>query len=555
MTLGISTKDFDKGIDGAVSKSKSAGSSIVGSLSQVGGAVVTGAFVAAGSAAVALGGFLMTSVKAAADAQDIQAQLGAVLKSTGGAAGVTAKQVNDLATGFGNTTKFEDDAVVSGENMLLTFTNIGKNVFPLATQTMLDMAQAMGGDLPGTAIQLGKALNNPTEGMGALTRVGVTFTDAQKALIKSLQESGDMEGAQAVILKELQTEFGGAAKAAGDTFAGKLTILQNQFGNIQESIGGALLPMLTNLATTFSEKLADPAVQTWIANVTQGIVNFAKNAIDYIPTVIGWFKQVGSWFMDNQGVIVAILGTLGIAVAAFGVTTLISIGPIILIFGAIGLAIYLLYQAWTTNLGGMRDTLTAIWEGILKPIFNDLQAWLKVNLPIAIAWLANAWTTVLLPAITAVFSWIKDTLIPFLAGPFWSTVQSVAGFISTVLVGAFNGVASAINWVITAVHNVIAAINSIPKVSLPSVAGGAPMGGIPGKAAGGPVMAGQAYTVGEHGIETFVPNVSGNIIPHGGGIGGNSEIVDLLRQIAGKQEFDAQSLTRMFRDAIQQVMA
>lgn len=39
------------------------------------------------------------------------------------------------------------------------------------------------------------------------------------------------------------------------------------------------------------------------------------------------------------------------------------------------------------------------------------------------------------------------------------------------------------------------------------------------KAGGGSVMAGEAYTVGEKGIETFVPDTDGSIIPNGGGGG------------------------------------
>ena len=62
--------------------------------------------------------------------------------------------------------------------MLLTFTNIGKDVFPKATETMLDMATAMNSgmtpsaeQLKGVSIQLGKALNDPVEGISALSRV------------------------------------------------------------------------------------------------------------------------------------------------------------------------------------------------------------------------------------------------------------------------------------------------------------------------------------------------------------------------------------------------
>ena len=84
----------------------------------------------------------------------------------------------------------------------------------------VDLAQAMGGAPKDAAIQLGKALNDPIKGISALTRIGVTFTDEQKAQIKTMQEAGDMAGAQGVILAELNKEFGGSAQAAADADGG-----------------------------------------------------------------------------------------------------------------------------------------------------------------------------------------------------------------------------------------------------------------------------------------------------------------------------------------------
>jgi hypothetical protein len=47
--------------------------------------------------------------------------------------------------------------------------------------------------------------------------------------------------------------------------------------------------------------------------------------------------------------------------------------------------------------------------------------------------------------------------------------------------------------------------------------------GLPGRAAGGSVSAGQMYMVGEHGPEPFIPAVDGLILPHGG-MGGGATI-------------------------------
>lgn len=206
----------------------------------VGHALVTTAkaaavgLAAAGAAAVAFGA---SSVKAYSEAQDGIAQTNAVLESTGKAAGVSAKEVSDLSTSLQKLTKFSDEEIRSGQNLLLTFTKIGKDIFPEATEVMLDMSQALGQDLKSSAVQLGKALQDPILGVTALRRVGVNFSEAQQDVIKGLVDTGQAAEAQRLILKELQTEFGGSAKAAGQTFAGKLAILKNQFNDVQEAIG------------------------------------------------------------------------------------------------------------------------------------------------------------------------------------------------------------------------------------------------------------------------------------------------------------------------------
>lgn len=80
----------------------------------------------------------------------------------------------------------DDELIQSGANLLLTFTNIrnevGKSnkIFDQATQAALDVSVAFGKDMTSSSILVGKALNDPTKGVSSLTRVGVSFTAAQK---------------------------------------------------------------------------------------------------------------------------------------------------------------------------------------------------------------------------------------------------------------------------------------------------------------------------------------------------------------------------------------
>lgn len=179
-------------------------------------------------------------IKESSEAQKSSAQLAAVVKSTGGAAGRTTAELEAQATALQKVTTFSDDAVMSAQSLLLTFTGIKGQTFDKATETVLDLATAMGGgegSLKSASIQVGKALNDPIKGVTALTKVGVSFTDSQKEMIKSLTESGHLVEAQAIILKELEKEFGGSARAARDTLGGALEGLSNAWGEMFEVTG------------------------------------------------------------------------------------------------------------------------------------------------------------------------------------------------------------------------------------------------------------------------------------------------------------------------------
>ena len=156
-----------------------------------------------GGAIAGVGVGLFAAAREAADAEKVHRQLEAVLKSTGNAAGLFKDDIEDQATALSKLTNYDNEAVLSAQNLLLTFTNIKGPIFQQATSTLLDMATAMGTDVKGSAIQLGKALNNPIDGISALTRVGVTFSDEQKKVIETLVNTGQTAKAQQVILNEL----------------------------------------------------------------------------------------------------------------------------------------------------------------------------------------------------------------------------------------------------------------------------------------------------------------------------------------------------------------
>jgi hypothetical protein len=229
-----------------------------------------------------------------------------VIQSTGGAAHVTAAQVGDLATQISNKTGADDEAVQSGENMLLTFTNVrnevgkGNDIFNQASAAAVDLAAAMNhGEvtqegMKTSSIQLGKALNDPIKGVTALQKVGVTFTAQQKEQIKAMVQSGNIMGAQKIILGELNKEFGGTAKAAADPMQ-RLSVIM---GNLAEQIGGAVMPAIDEFAN-FMANTGAPAISAVVTGLTKispeayvaaaGLLGVVK-AISVGKNVAGDFK-------------------------------------------------------------------------------------------------------------------------------------------------------------------------------------------------------------------------------------------------------------------------
>ena len=208
-----------------------------------------------------------------------ETQLNAVLKSTGQVAGLTARELTGMASALQKQTRFGDEAIIKAQSLMLTFTKVGKEVFPDAIEAVLNMSEAMGQDLQQGVIQVGKALNDPILGVTALRRVGVQLSDQQVDLVKKFTETGEIAKAQKIILGELETQFGGVAKAAGETFAGSLDKMKNASGDAAESLGKALAPILipmannfTNLAISVSEffkKLTETEIETRIRELQE----------------------------------------------------------------------------------------------------------------------------------------------------------------------------------------------------------------------------------------------------------------------------------------------
>jgi len=172
--------------------------------------------------------------------EDAVAKVEAVLKSTGNTVGFTSSQLQDMASDLQKVTKYGDEVTLSAQAILLTFKEVRGDQFREATKAAQDMATVLEMDLKGATLQLGKALNDPVRGVSALSRAGVQFTQTQKDMIKSLVESGDIMGAQNVILAELKGQMGGVSEAMAKTTSGDAAQRANRLGDAYERMGDAI---------------------------------------------------------------------------------------------------------------------------------------------------------------------------------------------------------------------------------------------------------------------------------------------------------------------------
>jgi hypothetical protein len=226
--------EVENAIDGASKKSNV----FANGLGKV-GALIGGAFAL--SEIVAFG---KESVSAAQATRSAAAQAAVGIETTAGAAGKSLKELREQAENLENTTLFGDEQTLGAQSLLLTFTGIKGKIFDEAIPAIQDMAQRLAGegpaDLKGASIQVGKALNDPIQGMNALRRVGVSFTETQKQQIKYMQEHNNLAGAQKLILAELNKEFGGSAVAARKA-AGPMADWNVWLDNTKKSIGNLIL--------------------------------------------------------------------------------------------------------------------------------------------------------------------------------------------------------------------------------------------------------------------------------------------------------------------------
>jgi phage-related protein/uncharacterized membrane protein len=412
---------------------------------------------------------IKTAIPAAQQAQEAIGQVRAALEHMGDSSGRSEQQLQAQARALMALSKFDDDEILRKVTAnLLTFGNVSGKVFDEAQLAIVNLSARMGTDLQAATIMIGKALNDPAKGLAALRRVGIQFTEQQQKQIKAMAAAGNTAGAQAIMLKELERQFGGSAKAMRDATPG--ADLKNSWDDFTETVGGLaikVLPPLTSGLAGLLEKfnaLPAPMQQTLVLAAAIGaalgpillglgpLVSLIGSAI---PMFVGMATGIGTAATAAGGflpLLVPLLPVIAGIAAAAGAAYLVwknwaTIGPMIEGFGkavvdALGPSVLNLINA-------VKDAFLELWNsGLGKAVTqaaSDIMAFGKIVLEAMGASLPGA-----LRAVAALFRMVFDGLaemirlvVSLLEGDWagaWSHAKNLVQIFKDGVTGIFRGV-------------------------------------------------------------------------------------------------------------------
>lgn len=379
---------FDGSVQGLQQASKEAESALGGVQdkgSQLGEYLTTGFHNAAiiGAAGIAaLGVAAYTSITAFEESEKVQSALTAVLHSTKSAAGESIEALDKQSHALQENSTFDDEAIGHAQALLLTFTGIKKAAFDQAIPAIANLSTSLGQDLQSSAIQVGKALNEPIQGINALRRVGVSFTEEQKAVVKQLVDTGQTAKAQQLIINELNTEFGGQASAASKNFAGSLAVMKNEINDLEESLGGFLVKALGPYMEMVKYAIAQ--IRDLI-NGNQSLDDVLNGLKDEYGAVGQAVANVINFFRQHHDALVALIFVISgpfIAAILAAIAVVVSfIAPVLLltaIVTSVSFAVYELIQ----HTGGLTNamkvasdvikSISIIFMTLFKPVIDDI---------------------------------------------------------------------------------------------------------------------------------------------------------------------------------------
>lgn len=270
---------------------------------------VTKAFAVAGAAVAAFAIKLgKDAVQAAIADQKSQALLANSLRNTTGATNAAISSVEAYISKLQLQVGVADDELRPSLAKLAAVTGSVSAAQDLLG-TALDISAFSGADL-GTATQaLTKALQGSFKGLQNL----VPGLDA--ASIKSKDFVS--------ILAQVNKITAGAAATRAGTLEYKLEILRIRFGEILETLGYALLPIIEKFANTLQNKVL-PQIESWIKKNQKGLIEGLEKAANAAISLTVGALAFSQWVLDHTGLIKAFAALIATIWATAKIYTFIT---------------------------------------------------------------------------------------------------------------------------------------------------------------------------------------------------------------------------------------
>lgn len=237
-------------------------------------AIGTGSLIAG----TAVAAFLGKTISDARESEIANRRLERVFRSMGQTTDDLAKKAEAFAGDYQMQIGVEDEDIMAVQAKFATFSKTMTagaqriDAFNRATKAAFDLQAAGFGDASNNAVQLGKALQDPVRGAMALSRVGA-FNRGDIPILKQIQATKGLAAAQDYVLKAVEKQVSGVAKATADP----IKIMQKQFSETSEAIGKQLLPEVSKLADKIASFL--PKVISFVENNKGLVLSIGKGAV------------------------------------------------------------------------------------------------------------------------------------------------------------------------------------------------------------------------------------------------------------------------------------
>lgn len=230
---------------------------------------------------------------------EAETKLETVMKQRMNASASSIQSVKDLTAAQQELGVVGDEVQMAGAQQLATFLKSDtalKSLIP----AMNDLAVQQNGVnvSSGNMVSIGNLMGKVMAGQtSALKKVGITFDESQEKVLKY----GTEEERAAVLAQVITDNVGHMNQEIAKTDDGKQQQFKNTLGDLQEVIGGKLIP----LQTMYYGVLA--TVGTYLVN----------NIVPIIESIFAYIGDLATKFAENKSLIDLLVGALEVLTAGF----------------------------------------------------------------------------------------------------------------------------------------------------------------------------------------------------------------------------------------------